>query len=82
MALGFSQAFPVRNSPPHNGTQPSSQDEIKGVPFSPRPIVSDGLEIAIIKPRELPGRGLGRAQREKYSQSCQAHRVCPDKTSG
>lgn len=45
----------MKNSLPNNGRQPSSQDQIKGVPFPPKPIVSDGLEIRAIKPREGSG---------------------------
>lgn len=52
MALSLSQVFLVKNSLPHNGSQPSSQDQIKGVPFPPKPIVSDGLKIKAIRPRE------------------------------
>lgn len=49
MALSLSQAFLVKN------LLPSSQDQIKGVPFPPKPIVSDGLKIATIKLREGSG---------------------------
>lgn len=55
MALSLSQAFPAKNSLPDNGRRPSSQDQIKGVPFPPKPIVSDGLQITAIKPREGSG---------------------------
>lgn len=51
MALSLSQAFPVKNSLPDNGREPSSQNQIKGVPFPPKPIVSDGLKITAIKLR-------------------------------
>ena len=55
MALSLSQAFPGENSLPDCGSQPSSQDQIKGVPFPPWPIVSDGLKIATMKLREGSG---------------------------
>lgn len=43
------------NSLPDNESQPSSQDRIKGVPFPPKLIVSDGLEIIAIRTREGSG---------------------------
>lgn len=55
MAPSLPQAFPGENSLPDCGSQPSSQDQIKGVPFPPWPIVSDGLKIAAMKLREGSG---------------------------
>lgn len=69
MALSLSQAPLLQNSLPDNGRQPSSQDQIKGVPFTRKPMVSDGLKITAIKPRE--GFGQSTEASEKYSQSFQ-----------
>lgn len=80
MALSLSQAPLVRNSLPDNGRQPSSQDQIKGVPFAPQPMVSDGLKITVIKPRE--GFGQSTEASEKSSQSFQPDKLCQDKTFG
>lgn len=75
VALSLSQAPVAQNSLPDNGRQPSSQDQIKGVPSAPKPMVSDGLKIAVIKPQEWFGQSTETS--EKSSQSFQ-----PDKLSG
>lgn len=80
MALGLSQASLVQNSLPDNGRQLGSQDQIKGVAFAPRPMVSHGLKITVIKPRE--GFGQSTEASEKYSQSFQPDKLCQDKTFG
>lgn len=80
MALSLSEALPVQNSLPDNGRHSSSQDQIKGVPFPPKPIVSDGLKITAIKHRE--GSGQSTEASKKYRQSFQPDKLCHDKTFG
>lgn len=79
MALSLSQALPVENSLPDHGSQPSSQDQIKGVPFPPWPVVSDGLKITAVKLRQRSGQSM---EASKTTSSFQPDKLCQNRTFG
>ena len=82
IALSLSQAFPGEKSLPDYGSQLSSQDQIKGVPFPPWSIVSDGLKIAAMKRREGSGQSREASKKKKNTTSFQPDKLCQDKTFG